>query len=474
MRRVVTAGRLRRRLAITFALVVAVSTGALAVGTYVAVRAARLDDAADHSLALARTNLVLAGSLLAGSSDPRDVADLRELYARRPGLETVALVGDTELRSRFGREQISDGLRRLVRNGDLAYERREIGGTPYFVAGGRPTPSRAELYFFFSEAALHDDLAQLRDILLVGWAIVVLLSAAAGALAARRVLRPVGQASEAAHALAEGLLETRLPVETDDELGAWAASFNEMADALEDKIRALSAAQARERRFTADVAHELRTPLTALAAEAALLEQHLDRMPSEAKRPAELLVADVGRLQRLVEELMEISRLDAGRGDVRLEPVELGRLASGLVRSRGWAASVSGAALVETDPRRAERILSNLLENAVAHGGRDVAVQVGRHDGVAFVEVRDAGPGIAVEQLPHVFERFYKADPSRAGGGSGLGLAIALQNARLLGGDIDAWSEAGAGSRFTLRLPVAESLRGGGPEAAGESDDGRR
>ena len=122
---------------------------------------------------------------------------------------------------------------------------------------------------------------------------MVVLSAAAGALVARRVLRPVGQASAAAHALAEGLLETRLPVETDDEFGAWAASFNEMAEALEEKIRALSEAQARERRFTSDVAHELRTPLTALAGEASLLAEHLERMPPEAKRPAQLLVEDV-------------------------------------------------------------------------------------------------------------------------------------------------------------------------------------
>jgi two-component system, OmpR family, sensor histidine kinase MtrB len=110
----------------------------------------------------------------------------------------------------------------------------------------------------------------------------------------------------------------------------------------------------------------------------------------------------------------------------------------------------------------------------VAHGGGDVAVQVGRDDGVAFVEVRDDGQGIAAEHLPHVFERFYKADPARAGGGSGLGLAIALENARLLGGDIDAWSEAGAGSRFTLRLPVAKPLLHGAPDDAGESDDERR
>jgi two-component system sensor histidine kinase MtrB len=122
-----------------------------------------------------------------------------------------------------------------------------------------------------------------------------------------------------------------------------------------------------------------------------------------------------------------------------------------------------------------ERILSNLIENALTHGGgRDVAVQVGRDGTDAFVEVRDHGHGIAPEYLAHVFERFYKADPARAGGGSGLGLAIALENARLLGGSIDAWSEIGVGSRFTLRLPVAKPLRGRGAAVAGEMKDETR
>jgi two-component system sensor histidine kinase MtrB len=129
---------------------------------------------------------------------------------------------------------------------------------PISSPAGGPTVA-AEFYFFFSEKPCATT-PQLQTILLVGWCIVVVLSAAAGALVARRVLRPIGQASAAAHALAEGLLETRLPVETDDEFGAWAASFNEMAEALEEKIHALSEAQARERRFTSDVAHELRTP----------------------------------------------------------------------------------------------------------------------------------------------------------------------------------------------------------------------
>jgi two-component system sensor histidine kinase MtrB len=476
MRRVVSPGRLRRRLAVTFALVAAVSTGVLALGTYLVVSSSRLEDVTESALAQARINLVLAGTVLEGSSATEDVADLLEFYERRPGFETIALTGGDTFSSSlaFAKTEIPVGLQRLVRDGDLAYERVRIAGSPFLIAGGRAPASQAEFYFLFSEEALRDDLSQLATILVVGWVVVVALSAAAGALVARRVLRPVAQASEAAHALAEGLLETRLPVESADELGAWAASFNEMAEALEEKIRALSEAQARERRFTADVAHELRTPLTALAGEAALLGEHLDRMPAEARRLSQLLVEDVDRLRRLVEELMEISRLDAGREDVRVESVDLRGLAAGLLRSRGWETSVvfdANPIVVETDPRRVERILANLVGNALAHGGRDVGIRIRRNESEALVEVRDRGPGVTADQLAHVFERFYKADPARATGGSGLGLAIALENARLLGGRVDAWSEPGAGSRFTLRLPVAKPLPRSTGADAGESEN---
>jgi signal transduction histidine kinase len=295
----------------------------------------------------------------------------------------------------------------------------------------------------------------LRNSLLIGGGILVLLAAFAGAILARRTLRPVARASEAAHSLAEGLLETRLPVEGRDEFGAWAQAFNEMAEALEEKIAALSAAQARERRFTADVAHELRTPLAALVGEASLLAEHLDRMPPESRRPAELLISDVGRLRALVEDLMEISRLDAGAEAVHTEPVDLATLTKAIVRARGWDGRVQLEAdetAIETDPRRVERILSNLIGNALEHGGDRADVRVGRENGRAFVEIADHGPGIPPEHLPHLFERFYKADPSRSGRGSGLGLAIAQENARLLGGAIEVWSEPGHGSRFTLRL----------------------
>ena len=174
-------------------------------------------------------------------------------------------------------------------------------------------------------------------------------------------------------------------------------------------------------------------------------------MPEQSRRPAELLISDVGRLRQLVEDLMEISRLDAGVENVHEETVDLRSLAAATVRARGWEGRVQldgEEVTVTSDPRRLERIVGNLVGNALEHGGGEVTVRVGD----TFVEVADQGPGIPAEHLPHLFERFYKADAARAGIGTGLGLAIAQENARLLGGRIEVWSEPGEGTRFTLRL----------------------
>lgn len=455
----VRTGRLRRRLTLAFMLVAGISAAVLAASSYLIVREARLSDSVDRALEQSRFNLVLAGEVLGDHPTTAQTNELLDAYERRG---TFAVVGRTDSRTfssslSLGPAQVPEDLKQLVAEGQLAYEREDIGGVPYLIVGGRVPSSNTELFYFFSEERLWDELGQLRNILLSVLGAVIVLGGLVGALLARRMLRPVAQASAAAHSLAEGLLDTRLPIESEDEFGVWAASFNEMAEALEAKITALSEAQARERRFTSDVSHELRTPLTALVAEASLLAEHLDRMPEDARRPAELLVNDVGRLRDLVEDLMEISRLDAGEARVREEPVDVGSLVSTAVRSRRWDDRVTidrNEVVVTTDPRRLERIVANLIGNALEHAGRDVGVRVGQDGLGAFVEVTDTGPGIPPDRLPHVFDRFYKADSSRAGPGSGLGLAIALENARLLGGDLDVWSEVGRGTRFTLRLPV--------------------
>jgi signal transduction histidine kinase len=472
-RRTVHPGRLRRRLTLAFMLVAGISAAALAAGSYLVVRQARLDDSLGRSLDQARFNLVLGAEVLP-TDGPRALLDA---YRRRARFDTVLLSDGRSFPSSLslGEAQIPGDLRDIVTRGQLAYERTSVAGTRYLIVGGRIPETDGEAFFFFSEEQLWDDLGQLRTILLVGLAVVLGAAGLVGTLLARRTLAPVARASAAAHSLAEGILATRLPVEREDEFGAWATSFNEMADALQAKIGALSEAQTRERRFTADVAHELRTPLTAIVNEASLLAEHLERMPPEARRPAELLVEDVKRLRDLVEDLMEISRLDAGTQRVRLEQVDLGSLVAGALRVRGWDKRVSldrEDVVVASDPRRLERIVANLIGNALEHGGRDVSVRVGR-DGVgAFVEVSDRGRGIAADDLPHLFERFFKADRARTAPGSGLGLAIALENARLLGGDVDVWSELGSGSRFTLRLPVTEPLRSSEEAVASEVQDG--
>jgi signal transduction histidine kinase len=439
---------LRRRLTVVLALAVGLSAAALGAGSYFVVRHNLLSDSVDSSLVQTRRNLDVARAY-------RSPVKLLRAYESR-GL-TAVVVRDGRVVSSFKvrLRQVPQGLRRIVDGGELGYQRTTVAGTRYLVTGGPAQGTK--LYFFFSEEGLRHELAQLRNILLAGVGILVLLAALVGFVLARSALRPVARASAAARSLAEGLLETRLPVEGQDEFGAWAQSFNEMATALEAKIDALSAAQARERRFTADVAHELRTPLTALVGEASLLSDHLERMPAESRRPAELLIADVGRLRRLVEDLMEISRFDAGAESVHAEDVDVTALVSAAVRARGWEGRVTldGNELrVRSDPRRLERIVGNLIDNALQHGGSRVDVRVGK----GVVEVADDGPGIASEHLPHVFERFYKADEARSGGGTGLGLAIAQENARLLGGSIEVASTPGAGSSFTLRLPVAEPL----------------
>jgi signal transduction histidine kinase len=462
-RRSVPTGRLRRRLTIAFVLVAGIASGALALGSFLLVRQARLSDSLDAAKAEARFDLVLAQGFL--PLDEPSTQRIMESF-RQNRVNVVLVTGGATLASNPSfAPPISPALRSLVGSGQLAFERLSSGNRDLLVVGGPIPGSEHQLYFVFPEDRIQRDLAQLRNVLLAGWGVVILLAGLVGRLLARRTLGPVARASQAAQSIAEGLLATRLPVTGKDEFGAWAASFNEMAEALEAKIAALQEAQARERRFTSDVSHELRTPLTALVGEASLLREHLDRLPPEARRPAELLIQDVARLRRLVEELMEISRFDAGRENIEVEPVDLMALIQAAVRARGWDQQVdlSGRDVVlRSDRRRLERIVANLMGNALEHGGGRCRVSVGMNGERAFVEVTDRGQGIPPEHLAHLFDRFYKADASRMGSGSGLGLAIAMENARLLGGDIEVWSEVGTGTRFTLVLPVVEVLPGGG------------
>jgi two-component system sensor histidine kinase MtrB len=386
-------------------LVAAAVAAALAAVVFVLVRDARLRDSLQRARAEAVLDLRLAGPLLEGSTEPAAVV---ETFRDERGIHVVLVEeGRTIDSDPASGITIPPGLRTIAARGQLGYDRIEVAGVPTLLVGG-PTPDRgAELYVAFSEAGIHDDLRELATALAIGWAAIVVVAFALARVAAGR-------------------------------------------------IATLAEAEAWGRRFTSDVSHELRTPVAALVSEASVLEEHLAGMPPDARRAAELLVGDVARLRRLVEDLTNLASLDAGRERVRTEPFDLGVLVDGTVRSRGWDGGVtirSEPVPVTADRTRVDRIVANLIGNALEHGGAGVTVRVARDDAGAFVEVADAGPGISPEHLEHVFDRFYRADPARSGPGSGLGLAIARENARLLGGDVEVRSEPGAGSRFTFRLP---------------------
>ena len=363
-----------------------------------------------------------------------------------------------------------------VEEGRIGYQTIEMGGEPTIAVGGRVRDDDLSLYFFFPQGARLADLDGLRNTLLVAGAILAVLGALAGYLVARRLLSPLRRASKATVRMAEGDLDIRLPA-GQDEFGALSASFNEMAENLQAKMSDLEAGQARERRFVADVAHELRTPVAALVGEASLLKARTEGegagCPPDVNRLAGMVSNDIRRLRQLVDDLLEISRLDARSADTFMEPIDLEDLLLRLVAAYGWSSRVAvegkggGSHVIHTDKRRLERIVVNLVENALRHGAPPVFIRVDspggtsedeadspEDEGVVKIAVDDSGTGIAPEHLPHVFDRFYKADPSRSSSrGSGLGLAIARQNARLLGGDLTADNLPGGGARFVLILP---------------------
>jgi len=469
--RIVSVSRLRPRLVATFALVAAMTSAAVAVTSYYITREAVLRRA--ESVARTETQSLLADAVatLPPSPGRAEVADLVQRLQARGGTEfDVVVVGDDgtfdTTTISLSAASVPASLAGPVGAGRIGLVRASAGGDPFVVVGGRPAGTPA-FYLFFPLGDALDDLALLRNALAIAGLAAVVLSAAVGALAARGVLRPLRQARNAAHRLEVGLLGTRLPEEGGDEFADLGHAFNRMAEALETSIGDLRDLESSHRRFVADVSHELRTPLTALTTAADVLDGHRDGLDDAGGRAARLLVRESHRLATLVEDLMEISRLDAGAAPMAWEPVDVGGLIGAAVATRGWGGQVqmafSGAEGVTTvaDPRRLDAIVANLVGNALEHGRPPVRLLTTATADEVIVVVTDAGAGIAPDHVDRVFDRFYKADPARPGGrGSGLGLAIARENARLHGGDLIVASPPGSGATFTLRLPrrVAEPL----------------
>jgi two-component system sensor histidine kinase MtrB len=390
----------------------------------------------------------------------------------------VEFDGGEFFRSREGLDPraLPTALRSAVASGQLAYGWIPLAGTPSLVIGGRLVPDGPDFYFVRDMRALEDALDQLRLALGVGALVLVALALLVARLVARGVLAPVNAASRAAERIERGDYSVRVPVASDDEFGSWAERFNGMAASLEETIGRLQDAQAQNRRFVADVSHELRTPLAGLVAATSILREDLDALPAGSRRAGELLVADVARLRTLVDDLMEISRFDAEAELVAAQSVDLGRILAAIVARRLPSAVLElplRSVVVETDPRRLERIVGNLLDNAREHApGAPVTVSLVAAETAITIAVEDGGPGVEPDRLDRIFDRFYKSDPSRHGGSSGLGLAIAAEHAVLLGGELRATNRAGGGLRIELLLPVTGSLPDGDPAGIGDGESG--
>ncbi len=336
------------------------------------------------------------------------------------------------------------------------------------LAFGAPLGDWYQLYFVFPLDQEQQALQLVQTTLIgVGIALVALLAAIAS-LVTRWVVLPVRHAARAAQRLSAGQLGERMTVGGADDLAALATSFNDMADSLQEKLRELQDLSKAQRQFVSDVSHELRTPMTTIRMAAEVLYESREQLDHAEARSAELLQSQTERFEVLLSDLLEISRHDANVATLDAEPADLCDIvrrsaddAQQLAERRGCRIEFrlpAQACIAEVDRRRVERILRNLLVNAVEHGeGRDVVVTVAGDSDVVAVAVRDHGVGLGPGEEQLVFERFWRADPARARttGGTGLGLAIALEDARLHGGWLQAWGERSKGSVFRLTVPRA-------------------
>ena len=392
------------------------------------------------------------------------------------GADGVATPWDPNISFKHVPASLAD---RVTNHSELAYVyiRSPIGPGRMLVVGAPIRIDESDVgvqqaYFFYPLNFQEETLAKLSNFLLIVGAGLLAAVVILAAISIGRVLKPIQRARDVAEEIAAGNLAARIPQATSqDDFGKLAESFNRMTDNLAQKIGELEHVGSLQARFVSDVSHELRTPLATVRMAADYIHAARTGLPPDAQRAAVLLERELERFENLLEDLLEISRFDAGV--INLEPVEvdlsglldevvdaLDPIAHGRKVDVGLEVDRShGQPLVAADPRRLDRVFSNLVKNAIEHteqGG--VRIWVGRRARDVVVTVADEGEGIPAEDLPHIFERFYRADVHRARtlGGTGLGLAIALENVNLHRGSIDVQSEVGQGSTFTVTLPAID------------------
>ena len=385
--------------------------------------------------------------------------------------------------------QLSDGLRNRVKEFDYLQAWQSIA---LVSDGGREVPGIAvgqqlqvpeagpfEIYFAYDLGDADQTLVFVQRTLWIAGIGLVAIVAAISWVVLRTVSSPIIQAAETSARLASGDLGVRLEVRGEDELATLGRSFNAMADSIESQIKELGELSMVQQRFVSDVSHELRTPLTTIRLAADMLNDQRDEFDPTTARTAELLYTQVQRFDILLSDLLEISRYDAGSVQLELEATSLAHVAEDVIEQMRPLAEGRGTELrlvapggyspVDMDPRRVRRVLRNLIGNAIEHGeGRPIVVTVDSNQHAVAAGVRDFGMGMIPEDAERVFDRFWRADPSRQRtiGGTGLGLSISLGDATLHGGTLGVWSKLGEGTNFVLTLPRhGTALEGGSPIA---------
>ena len=440
----------------------------------------------DAAVSQARLGLRSARPIF-GSIDvgvPADVDTARQqMFATLPtsgantgaGLFSLAIKSVNVKPSQSSKDPVPQRMRQEVRAGNIVVQYAPVHPTQTaknFVPGlivGEPVSAQSglfELYYLFPLTAEEQTAALVRQtVFLAGIALVVLVLVIA-LLVTRQVVRPLRLAGDTAGRLAAGDLSKRIAVSGTDDIARLGRSFNDMADSLQRQIRRLEDLSRLQRRFTSDVSHELRTPLTTIRMASEFLYASRDEFEPELTRAAELMHDELDRFESLLGDLLEISRHDAGAAHLESAPVDIRSVVTAAVDGARMLADAHGSELVvhqpdvpvsvDIDSRRVERILRNLLGNALDHGeGRPVVVTVGFDDDAVAITVRDHGVGLRPGEAGLVFNRFWRGDPSRSRltGGTGLGLAISLEDARLHDGWLQAWGERGRGAQFRLTLP---------------------
>ncbi|MEU8619708.1 HAMP domain-containing sensor histidine kinase [Streptomyces sp. NPDC048623] len=469
---------LRTRLVLAFLLVAAVGCGTTAALTYRAARTAILEQTQDTAVTAFRQQVEtlniqlpvdrdgLRGELqrIARQGKPRpwrvyaEYGDLRVSSAERP--ESGVLT--PELRRIAGADGTTHGsFQRVVKDGTpyLTIAVPAVFGNFRGFPEGRPTGLvvYAVMDLGVEEANVEAMLVAARD----GALPALLVALVPALIAARGVLRPVRELRRAAHSMGRGRLDTRIHAKGSDELADLARTFNESAAELERSVTELRRAEARARRFASDVSHELRTPLAGMLAVTEVLDEDAGTLDSDTARAVRLISAETGKLAVLVEDLMEISRFDAKAAELHTDEVDAAEAVRKTLQNRHWTdpeqvvPELTDGIRARLDPRRFDVVVANLVGNALRHGAPPVTVRVYAEGAVLVTEVADRGPGIPADVLPHVFDRFYKADQARTRSeGSGLGLAITQENVRLHGGTVVAADRPGGGAVFTVRIPL--------------------